>query len=144
MNDDSILGSTLGQLGQAVKQTAKQVVKIPQEMAQDVGKQMTSNADEKTPPQGQEPEGQKEQKPSFQNDEERKAFLKSLYGPSESSTPKDSNSNQQKPHFVRLRRTSKGQRMKNLKSRLLIKLRRNSKNFERFESNCMISIISSW
>ena len=80
MDDTTILGNALGQLGQAVKQTAKQVVKIPQEMAQDAGKQIASNADDNKSANGQKPE---EQKAGFQNDEDRIAFLKSLYGPTE-------------------------------------------------------------
>ena len=96
MNDDNLAGGVLGQLGQTVKQAAKQVVKIPEEMAQDVGKQMTGD---ENPPTGQKPAEQKSGLPAgqagFQNDEERKAFLKSLYGPTEPG-PNDSSLDQQK------------------------------------------------
>ncbi|MBI4096469.1 MAG: hypothetical protein HY425_02000 [Candidatus Levybacteria bacterium] len=83
MDDTTILGATLGQLGQAVKQTAKQVVKIPEEMAADLGRQVGSvrqNAGENKTPEPKQ----------WQSDEERVKFLKGLYGSSEkaSSTEK--------------------------------------------------------
>ncbi len=67
MDDTSILGATLGQIGQTVKQTVKQVVKIPEEMAKDAGGQVG---------------GVKQQ---WQSDEERIKFLRDLYGKSDMS-----------------------------------------------------------
>lgn len=74
MNDDSILGSTLGQLGQTVKQGVKQVVKLPEEMAKDVGGQIGSakqNADENKV---------SENKHQWKSNEDRVKFLRDLYG----------------------------------------------------------------
>ncbi len=62
MNDDSILGGTLNQLGQTVKQAAKQVVKIPAASAESSG------------------EPKEEEKQQWRSDEERIRFLKDLYG----------------------------------------------------------------
>lgn len=79
MNDDSILGAVLNQLGQTAKKTARQVVKIPEEMAKDVGGQVGSakqNADENKV---------SENKPQWKSDEERIKFLKDLYGKSDMS-----------------------------------------------------------
>ncbi len=89
MDDTTILGAALGQLGQAVKQTAKQVVKIPEEMAADLGRQVGSAP---LRPAQRDFEGQvKPGEPKqWQSDEERVKFLKGLYGSSEkaSSTEK--------------------------------------------------------
>lgn len=82
---DSILGNTLGQLRQTVKQAAKQVVKIPEEMAADLGGQVGSA------PQRLDSEGQAKPaasaksdlasgEPRWQSDEERVKFLRGLYG----------------------------------------------------------------
>lgn len=73
MNDDGILGATFGQLGQTVKQGVKQVVKIPQELAKDVGGQVGI---------AKQPQKTFENKPQqqWQSDEERVKFLKDLYG----------------------------------------------------------------
>jgi len=65
MDDTGILGATLGQLGQTVKQAAKQVVKIPAASAEGSG------------------EPKEEKKQQWQSDEERIKFLKDLYGSAE-------------------------------------------------------------
>ena len=77
MIDDSILGATLGQLGQTVKQTAKQVVKIPQEMAKDAGGQIGGA---KKPAEGTEPKQENKPQSKWSSDEERVKFLRDLYG----------------------------------------------------------------
>lgn len=78
MDDTTILGNALGQLGQTVKQAAKQIVKIPEEIAKDTGGQIggsaKQNADEDKALDG---------KKQWQSDEERIKFLKGLYGPSD-------------------------------------------------------------
>ena len=102
MNDDSILGSALGQLGQAVKQGAKQIVKLPEEMAKDAGGQIGSAK----PDTVQNPAKQNEQaasaksdlasaplrqssseasEPRWKSDEERVKFLRDLYGSAQPS-----------------------------------------------------------
>lgn len=74
MNDDNLLGGVLGQLGQTVKQTIKQVVKIPAASAEGYG----------------EP---KEKKQQWQSDEERIKFLRGLYGKSDMSQDESLTSN---------------------------------------------------
>lgn len=77
MDDTTILGSAFGQLGQTVKQAAKQVVKLPEEMAADLAGQVGGvksvvSADGSAPP--------KQEQKKWQSDEERVKFLKDLYG----------------------------------------------------------------
>ena len=89
MNDDTILGATLGQLGQTVKQAAKQVVKIPEEMAKDVGGQVGSakqNPSEKQNTSENKGLGNKSQ---WESDEERVKFLRDLYGSSEKNSSEE-------------------------------------------------------
>ncbi len=75
MNDDSILGSVFGQLGQTIKKAGQQVIKLPEEAAMDVGGQVSGS---------EQPEKKPETpKSDWESDEERKNFLKSLYGPSQ-------------------------------------------------------------
>jgi len=77
MDDTTILGGALNQLGQAAKQAGKQFVKIPGEMTEDLGEQLGMNKDQAAasaqgssePKQGQ-----------WQSDEERIKFLQDLYG----------------------------------------------------------------
>ncbi|MDO8583391.1 MAG: hypothetical protein Q7R51_02580 [bacterium] len=73
IDDTTILGGTLNQLGQAAKQAVKQVVKIPEEMAKDVGGQVGVI----TEPAASAKSGESKQWPS---DDERIKFLKDLYG----------------------------------------------------------------
>ena len=71
MDDTTILGSTLGQLGQTAKQAVKQVIKIPQELAQDVGGQVGG-----AKPIEQKPQ---ESKQEWKSDEERIKFLEKMF-----------------------------------------------------------------
>jgi len=71
MDDTGILGGALGQLGQAVKQTAKQAVKLPGQMTRDAGEQIGAAKPAVS--------GESKQK-QWQSDEERIKFLKDLYG----------------------------------------------------------------
>jgi len=83
MNDNTILGETLGQLGQTAKKTGQQIVRLPEEMSKDVGEQVGGA---KNPPAGEEKK--EEQKSGWKSDEERVKFLKGLYGSTEfSSSP---------------------------------------------------------
>lgn len=81
MDDTTILGGVLNQLGQTVKQTAKQVVKLPQELAGDVGEQIGGTRDEKSAASAQ---GSGEPR-DWKSDEDRVKFLKDLYGTSQPS-----------------------------------------------------------
>ena len=94
MNDDSILGNTLGQLGGVIKQTAQQAVKIPVDLVGDAGEQIgtmpetaAASSDSAGGTANQKPQ---DSKAGFQTDEDRIAFLKSLYGPSDDLGSKDS------------------------------------------------------
>lgn len=80
MDDTTILGATLGQLGQTAKQTIKQVVKIPEEMVADAGKQIGGSKPVASAEDSSEPK-QKQ----WQSNEERIKFLKDLYGKSDPS-----------------------------------------------------------
>ncbi len=82
MDDTTILGATLGQLGQTVKQAAKQVVKIPEEMAADLGGQV-GGASQRSGSEEQAKPAEKKQQ--WQSDEERVKFLRDLYGKSDMS-----------------------------------------------------------
>lgn len=96
MNDDGILGGALNQLGQTVKKTAQQVVKIPQEMVQDVGGQV-DGAPQRPGSEGQAKPAEKKQQ--WQSDEERVKFLRDLYGSNsgeESLKDKDKSPEEQK------------------------------------------------
>ncbi len=84
MDDTTILGATLGQLGQTAKQTIKQVAKLPEEMAKDIGGQVGSakqNAGENKV---------SDNKSQWQSDEERMKFLRDLYGSSEKTISSES------------------------------------------------------
>lgn len=94
MDDNGILGGALSQLGQTVKQAAKQVVKAPQELAKDLGSQV----------KGEKPEQFAANKPQkqWQSDEERIKFLRDLYGKTDmyqdgADPKKSSNPHEQKP-----------------------------------------------
>jgi hypothetical protein len=77
MDDTTILGGALNQLGQTAKQAGKQIVRMPEEMTGDLGEQLGINKDQAAasaqgssePKQGQ-----------WQSDEERIKFLQDLYG----------------------------------------------------------------
>jgi len=85
MNDDTILSSALGQLGQTAKQVVKQIVKIPEEMAKDAGGQVGG-----VKPTEQKPEAQKS---DWKSDEERVKFLRDLYGSSQPSREASTSAN---------------------------------------------------
>lgn len=82
MNDGSILGGALNQLGQTAKQAVKQVIKIPEEMAEDVAGQVGVSA-KQSPDENKVQENKSEKQ--WQSDEERIKFLKDLYGKSDMS-----------------------------------------------------------
>lgn len=88
MDDTTILGSALGQLGQTAKQTVKQVVKIPEELAKDTGGQI-GGAPLRQGSEGQakpgEPKQENKSQQQWQSDEERVKFLKDLYGSTQPS-----------------------------------------------------------
>ena len=88
MDDSSILGSALGQLGQTVKQTAKQTVKIPEEMAGNSEEQIKGSAEQNSSAK-QNADGDKNlnSKPQWASDEERIKFLRDLYGSSAQPSP---------------------------------------------------------
>lgn len=68
MNDDSILGNTLGQLGSVIKKTGQQIVKIPGDVVEEVGDQV-----------GVRGEG------SMSSDKTTQEFVKDLYAKSDSN-----------------------------------------------------------
>ena len=72
MNDDSILGSALGQLGQLGKQTAKQIVKMPAASAEDSSPLRQSSSEASEP--------KEEKKQQWSSDDERIKYLRDLYG----------------------------------------------------------------
>ena len=80
MDDSTILGGTLNQLGQTAKQAAKQVVKIPEEMGKDLGGQIGGQKNE----QAASAKGSSEPK-QWKSDEERVKFLRDIYGSSQVS-----------------------------------------------------------
>lgn len=98
MDDATILGGALNQLGQTAKQTVKQVIKIPEEIARDAAGQVgfaKQNYDEN--------KASDNNKKQWQSDEERIKFLKDLYGKSDMSqdgsltADKQANASDKKP-----------------------------------------------
>jgi hypothetical protein len=73
MDDTTILGGALNQLGQTVKQTVKQAVKLPGEMGRSASEQIGTVK----PASSAEGSGEPKQ---WQSDEERIKFLQDLYG----------------------------------------------------------------
>lgn len=91
MDDATILGGTLGQLGQAVKKAGQQIVKIPEEMAADLGGQV-AGVKQSDGDKVQENKSGKQ----WQSDGERIKFLRDLYSsaqPSPEATAGKANSN---------------------------------------------------
>src|SRR3989344_2503399 len=86
MNDDGILGGALNQLGQTVKQAAKQAVNVPEELVKDLGSQVKG---EKPKEKSSANQPQKQ----WQSDEERMKFLKDLYGSAEQNSGDSSGKN---------------------------------------------------
>lgn len=78
MDDATILGGTLGQLGQAVKKAGQQIVKIPEEMTVDLGGQV-AGVKQSDGDKVQENKSGKQ----WQSDGERIKFLRDLYSFSE-------------------------------------------------------------
>lgn len=85
MNDDTILGGALNQLGQTVKQAAKQVVKLPEEMGRDAGEQIGGSAQLRQGSEEQAKQNASSESKGWQSDEERIRFLKDLYGSAQPS-----------------------------------------------------------
>ena len=79
MDDTTVLGSALGQVGLTAKKVGQQMVKLPGEMSKDLSEQAGM-------PNSREP--QQAQNAGWQSDEERIKFLKGLYG--QSDAPKAS------------------------------------------------------
>jgi hypothetical protein len=81
MDDTGVLGGALNQLGQTAKQTAKQVVKLPGQMAKDAGEQL-GGAPLRQGSEGQAKSGvsTEPKQGQWQSDKEREEFLKHLYG----------------------------------------------------------------
>jgi hypothetical protein len=71
MDDTTILGGALNQLGQTAKKAGQQIVKIPKEISEDLGEQIGMTKSD---------EQQQMQKSGWKSDEERIKFLKDLYG----------------------------------------------------------------
>jgi hypothetical protein len=90
MDDTTILGGVLNQLGQTAKQAVKQVVKLPEEMAGDLGRQIGGD---KPAISTENPDNSKQ----WQSDEDRIKFLKDLYGKTDMS--KDGSSGKKPTEF---------------------------------------------
>jgi hypothetical protein len=78
MDDATILGGTLNQLGQTVKKAGQQAVKVPKELTRDADEQIEGKrkpAEEKKPD-----ELDKLKQGGWSSDEERIMFLRRLYG----------------------------------------------------------------
>lgn len=94
--DDNILGSALGQLGKTAKQAVKQVVKIPEEMAKDLGGQVGGGKPTEEKPAASAPLSGATSEPRWKSDEERVKFLRDLYGSSEKTSSGEQNSSAKK------------------------------------------------
>ncbi len=75
IDDTTILGGVLGQLGQTAKKTAQQVIKIPEEMSADVAGQVGAVKE----PAAKLNSASSEPK-QWSSDDERIKYLKDLYG----------------------------------------------------------------
>jgi len=76
MDDTTILGAALGQIGQTAKKVGQQIVRLPEEMAGDLGEQVGGAKPDASAAQGQASK-------QWQSDEERIKFLQDLYGKSD-------------------------------------------------------------
>jgi hypothetical protein len=88
MDDSKMFGAVLNQLGQTVKQTAKQITKVPGEMAEDAKNQVIgggSAGSVKSPSEQSGGQEQVQRRDGWKSDEERVKFLRGLYGVPESS-----------------------------------------------------------
>lgn len=83
MNDDSILGNTLGQLGQTVKQTTKQVIKIPKDIVEGIPEQVSLKKEPS-------PQDNKAMQSSKSSDESTREVVKGLYAKSDNIQKKTS------------------------------------------------------
>jgi len=90
MDDTTILGATLGQLGQTAKKTGQRIVRLPEEISKDLGGQIGAVKQSEQKPAASA-QGSSEPK-QWKSDEERVKFLRDLYGSAEqnpSETKKD-------------------------------------------------------
>jgi hypothetical protein len=95
MDDTTILGGVLNQLGQTAKQTVKQVVKLPEEMAADLGNQIGGTS-RRPGSEEQVKTATSNESKQWQSDEERVKFLKDLYGVSEGDSSGKENASEKK------------------------------------------------
>lgn len=97
MNDDSVLGKTLGQLGDIAKKTGRQIAKIPTDVLEDTSEQVGVKT---------EPSPQDNRVTSTQNDSEKdtKEFVKGLYAKSEDVQKKEEDKKEPKgqPEFQKM------------------------------------------
>jgi hypothetical protein len=91
MDDTTILGGALNQLGQAAKKVGQQMAKLPIDMSKDLGKQIAGGKPV-TPVESsislrdeESDESKQNQKQGWKSDEERIQFLKGLYGKTDTS-----------------------------------------------------------
>ncbi len=98
MNDNNLMGAAVGQIGQAVGQAAKkvglEVAKISEEVVKEAGKQIIGEKKEEKPSE------KNKNDQYFKSDEERKEYLKHLYGSSDSSEKSINNLNANKYEAV--------------------------------------------
>ncbi|MBI2049408.1 hypothetical protein HYT32_00630 [Candidatus Roizmanbacteria bacterium] len=80
MNDDSILGGVVMQIGQTAKKAGQQAVKITEEVAKEAGRQVVGEKKERQPLEKNKNENY------WRSDEERRKYLKSLYGSAEQNS----------------------------------------------------------
>ena len=80
LDDNSIIGASLNQLGQTVKQAVKQTVKLPEEMAKDIAGQVAGSVPLRQGSEGQAKQNASSESKGWKSDEERLKFLKDLYG----------------------------------------------------------------
>lgn len=78
MNDDSVLGGTFGQLGGVIKQTVGQTVKIPQDIVEGVGEQVSVKT-EPVPQDNKAPQGDQSLNSS---DKSTREVVEGIYGKS--------------------------------------------------------------
>lgn len=92
MDDSTILGATLGQLGQTAKKAGQQIVKLPIEMSRDAGEQIGGSAPLRQGSEEQAKQNASSESKGWQSDEERVKFLKDLYGSAKQNPSSGQNS----------------------------------------------------
>jgi hypothetical protein len=80
MDDSSILGGALNQLGQSVKKVGQQIVKLPVDMSKDLGEQIGLRSSSTTVLDKNLDNSSQNQQSGWKSDEERVQFLRGLYG----------------------------------------------------------------